>query len=213
MQHDHPARTGGPWVMTGEATVSNVYLGHERLVECADQLAEGRAFELLLRLRGEDPRLASILHLICAEAEAPGLYGTLFLEHAVDLLCVQLLRSHSTLSTRERRDTGGLAPWQVRKVVAFMKERLGDETSLQDLANVVSMTRFHFCTAFRRATGMAPHEYLTMLRMKRAKELLGSTELAVGDVAEVVGYGSVSSFSTAFRRHAGVSPTGYRRLR
>jgi len=202
----------GYWAMDGGSKVSNVYLGHDRLLGCADMLAEGQTFELLDRVHHADPRLYTIMKIVSDEVTSPGPYGVMFLEHAIDLLCVVLLRAHSTLAYPSQRQHG-LAPWQVKRVAAYMRERIGADITLQELANIACQSRFHFCTAFRGATGMAPYEYLTRMRMRTACNLLTTTPLSVGDVGAAVGYSSLSTFSTAFRRYAGTSPRAYRNAR
>ena len=204
-----PRGRGGRWRIDGEETVSNVFLGHDRLLECADVLAEGRSFDLMERLGHLDPTLYSSMKLICDEVSTPGSHGVLFLEHALDLLCFVLLRGHSNLASPAQKQRG-LARWQVKRVTTYMRDRLAAEITLQELADTVSQSRFHFCTAFRVATGMAPYEYLTRLRMRTACALLRSDPLTVGDIGAAVGYNSLSGFSTAFRRYAGTSPRAYR---
>ncbi|KQZ69189.1 hypothetical protein ASD55_14250 [Rhodanobacter sp. Root561] len=199
----------GYWAMDGGSSVSNVFLGHDRLLACADMLAEGRSFELLDRVHHADPKLFTIMKIISDEASSPGPQCVMFLEHAIDLLCHVLLRSHSTLVYPPQKQHG-LAPWQVKRVTAYMRERLSTEITLQEMADIACQSRFHFCTAFRRATGMAPYEYLTHMRMRVACDLLRTTPLSVSDVGAAVGYSSLSTFSTAFRRHAGTSPRAYR---
>ncbi|MDR7134380.1 AraC-like DNA-binding protein [Lysobacter niastensis] len=201
---------GGYWRVDGRVQVSNVFLGHDRLLGCADLLAEGRPFELIDRVNNVDPKLYGIMQVIRDEVSTPGPHGIIFLERALDLLCIALLRGHSTLAYPFAQKQHGLAPWQVKRVVAYMQERLGSEITLQELANIVNQSRFHFCTAFRTATGVAPYEYLTRLRILAASNLLRSTPLSVSDVGAAVGYSSLSAFSTAFRRYAGTSPRAYR---
>jgi AraC-like DNA-binding protein len=194
-------------------TTSNIYLGHDRLQGCADHLAEGRSFELIDRIHFRDERTFAIMRMIADEADSPGLHSRIFLEQAVDLLCIQLLRTHSSLSRPLVNRQHGLAPWQVKRVTQYMREHLGQDISLQELANILGMSRFHFCTAFRKATGATPHAQLTRMRMEMACSLMRTTPLLIGDVALAVGYGSVASFSTAFHRFTGLSPRDYRNLR
>jgi AraC family transcriptional regulator len=104
-----------------------------------------------------------------------------------------------------------LLPWQVRRVGAYMRDRLDQEITLDELAGVLKLSRFHFCTAFRLATGQTPHEWLTARRIERARELLGNPSLRITDIALAVGYGTPSAFTASFRRSLGVTPTDYRR--
>lgn len=72
-------------------------------------------------------------------------------------------------------------------------------------------SRSAFYDRFTKAVGMAPMEYLLAWRMAIAKELLRREDLGIGEVAERVGYGSASTFSTAFSRHVGTAPGRYAR--
>ncbi|UOV05558.1 AraC family transcriptional regulator [Pseudoxanthomonas sp. F37] len=200
----------GPWEITGGQTVSNVFLGHGRLLGFAEQLAEGRSFELLDQVQGDNPRLFAIMDLLRHEAAAPGPYGELYVEQALDLLCFELLRTHSTLCARSTQRQHGLAAWQVKRVLAYMREHQGMEVTLQELADIVHMSRYHFCAAFRNATGLTPFGYLTRLRMETAYDLLRNSPLTIADIALAVGYGNAAAFSTAFRRYCGLSPRQYR---
>ena len=197
------------WQLEGQAEVSSIYLGHQRLMHVAEGLAPGQSFELFDRVRYEDHALFGILHVI-DQAIADDPHGpTLFIEHAIDLACIRLLQEHSSLrpSTAPQR---GLARWQVKRVMTYMKENLSADLHLQDLADVVSMSRFHFCSAFKLATGSSPHDYLLRLRVIRACELLRGSNLPISDISLSVGYRTPSAFTAAFRRVEGKTPRQFR---
>ena len=200
----------GRWELTGGSTVSNVYLGHDRLTGFADQLAEGRTFELVDSVQGECGRLFAIMRLICDEATSPGPRGSMYIEHALDLLCFELLRSHSTLWSFTSQRQRGLPAAQVKRVIAYMHERLGMDMSLEEIAAVAHMSRYHFCVAFKKSTGLTPFECLTRMRMKTAHDLLSNSSLSIAEIGLAVGYASGAAFSTAFRRLCGSSPRAYR---
>lgn len=105
----------------------------------------------------------------------------------------------------------GLAAWQVTRVTEYMQRRLGELIVLDDLAGVVGLSRFHFCTAFRHATGRTPHAWLVHLRVEAAQRLLVGSAMPVTDIALAVGYETPSSFAAAFRKATGTTPTAYRR--
>jgi AraC-like DNA-binding protein len=81
---------------------------------------------------------------------------------------------------------------------------------LDDMARAAGYSKHHFARAFAAAYGEPPRAYLTRRRIERAKTLLRTRELSVTDVCFAVGFASVGSFSTRFRRLAGVSPSRYR---
>jgi AraC family transcriptional regulator len=179
---------------------------------CADLIAGGKRIELIDRVGFEDPTAARVLDLLSHEAALGDRSSRLFLEQAVDLLCMQLIRGHSSIGalpiSAPRR---GLANWQVKRVTTYMRDHLDLEIGLQELATLIGLSRFHFCTAFRMATGHTPHEWLTVQRIQRAKELLTDLKLPITDIALTVGYQTPSAFAATFRKIAGVTPTEFRR--
>lgn len=95
--------------------------------------------------------------------------------------------------------------------VALARER-PEELSVSDLADHVGYSHFHFARLFARHVGIGPGQYLTALRIDRAKHLLLEDTASVIDVASAVGFDSLSSFSRRFRATVGVPPARLRRL-
>lgn len=207
-----PEGHDGRWDIAGPINVSHVFLTRARLQDCADQLAGGKSVELLARVSFDDPVAARVMEMLGREAAAADPSARLFVEQATDLLCTQLMRGHSSFKALEPAvDRRGLADWQVRKVTDYMRAHLDESIGLDRLAGLVGLSRFHFCTAFRQATGRTPHEWLVTLRIERACQLLAGPELSITDVALAVGYETPSAFATRFRKQIGVTPTAFRR--
>jgi AraC-like DNA-binding protein len=78
------------------------------------------------------------------------------------------------------------------------------------LARHAHVSPGHFIRRFREAFGETPHQYVLSRRVERAQELLRNTDLSVTEVCLEVGFQSLGSFSSAFRRVTGVTPTAYR---
>jgi AraC family transcriptional regulator len=207
-----PDGVEGRWDISGGIEVSHVYLTPERLQSCADPLTDGKSVELLGRVGFDDPTSARILELLAREAATDDPSSRLFVEQALDLLCTQLVRGHSSFQSLEppapRR---GLADWQVRRVTGYMRENVGEEIGLNELAAIAGLSRYHFCTAFRLATGQTPHEWLMRERIERARAMLATSNATITEVALAVGYGTPSAFTAAFRRVTGQTPTEFRR--
>ena len=203
----------GYWDIAGPLDVSHVYLTDERLRAVAEEMYEGKSFELVSRVAFDDPAAARILTLLGDEAATGDGSSSIFSEQAIDLLCTQLIRGHSSLSSLKAPEPPrGLADWQVKKVTGYMQEHLDEAIGLQELADLVYLSRVHFATAFRQATGQSPYGWLTELRISRARQLLGQPELPVTEIALEVGYQTPSAFTAAFRKRTGLTPTEYRRL-
>jgi len=207
-----PASVDGHWNIGGQVVVSHVYLTPERVQACADEIAGGRRAELLVRVAHTDPVVAALVEILSHEAARDDVESPrLFVEQAIDLLCVRLVLEHSSLGgLTVRSPRRGLADWQVRKIAAYIKEHLGESIGLDELAAEVGLSRFHFCSAFRQATGRTPYAWLTAERIRRARELLMDRRFSITDVALAVGYATPSAFAATFRRIVGVTPTQFR---
>lgn len=202
----------GRWDIAGPIGVSHVFLPQERLVAAAEQLGGGQVPELLARVGFEDPVAARVMEMLGRDAPAAGdPAARLFVEQATDLLVTQLMRGHSSFGAIEAPARRGLAEWQVRKVTAYMREHLDEPIGLDVLADLAGLSRFHFCTAFRQATGATPHAWLVNRRIERARQMLSDPEMPVTEVALAVGYETPSSFAAAFRKITGTTPSAWRR--
>ncbi len=208
-----PRGHGGLWRVDGVIEASNIFLGRKRLQSCVDQVGNGRLPELRFdRIHYGDAKLFAIMRMINDEISAGDAISHLFVEHLVNLVCLQLIRTHSTTSTAlSPGPRNGLADWQVKRVSTYMRDNLARDIRLQELADLLNLSRFHFCTAFRTATGCTPHQWLTNQRLSYAKQLLKDGTLRITEIALVVGYETPSAFSATFRRVIGLTPSEYRR--
>jgi AraC-like DNA-binding protein len=91
-----------------------------------------------------------------------------------------------------------------------MHDQLARSWTVAQLARTAALSRSAFFDRFTRTVGLRPMEYLLAWRMAVAKDLLRRHDLGIAEVAERVGYGSASTFSTAFNRYVGQSPGGMR---
>lgn len=114
---------------------------------------------------------------------------------------------------RPRRPSGpgDLLAERVRAALDAAVEKGPPIPDTGDLLESLSVSHEHAGRAFRARYGTSPHAYLQSLRLTRAKTLLRSGDLRVGDVAEILGFGDLPWFSQWFRKRTGVSPGVYGR--
>lgn len=102
-------------------------------------------------------------------------------------------------------------PPPVTRAKQFIEEHKAEEISLRDVAKVVNVSTFYFCKLFKKATGMTFTEYLSQVRISKAKNLLLNPNLRVSEIAYDIGYQSLTHFNRTFHRIVGQSPTAYRK--
>ena len=90
-------------------------------------------------------------------------------------------------------------------------DRSGEALTLDDLARTAGLSRFHFLRSFRAMYSATPHQYLTRVRLQRARQLLLEERASVTEVCFEVGFQSLGSFSALFRRRMGEPPISFRR--
>jgi len=82
--------------------------------------------------------------------------------------------------------------------------------TIDDLSRQVALSPYYLIRAFRHVYKQTPHQYLVGRRVAAAKELLRNSDISVTEICAAVGFESLGSFSTLFRKLAGVSPRAYR---
>ena len=92
-----------------------------------------------------------------------------------------------------------------------MRYAYGRPVALPDVAARANLSPYHFLRVYKRAYGETPHEFLTRLRIERAKTLLARGSHNVTEACFEVGFSSLGSFSMLFSRQVGISPSEYRR--
>jgi AraC family transcriptional regulator len=127
------------------------------------------------------------------------------------VLAHELVRLNSGAQQVEAPIRGGLAGWQQRTVTAYIEEHLAEQVPLATLARLVRLSPYHFCRAFKQSFGLPPHRYHNRRRIEQAKLLLAKPAPSVTDIGLTLGYGDTSSFTAAFRRGTGLTPTAYHR--
>ena len=132
----------------------------------------------------------------------------LVLTRLIEILLVESLRLTQT------RDAPagllrGLGDVRLAEAIRQMHADPARPWTMAELAKEAALSRSAFFDRFSRSVGVPPMEYLLAWRMALAKDMLRRQDIDIADVAERVGYGSASTFSTAFSRHVGQPPGRY----
>ena len=166
---------------------------------------------LAARLFFEDATLSDTALKLKRLIERAGVSSSSYLEALGIVLAHELIRLNAGPPRIEVPIRGGLAAWQQRVITAYVEEHLAEQISLTTLAGLVNLSPYHFCRAFRQSFGTPPHRYHCSHRIERARTLLAESASPVTEIGLAVGFHETSSFTTAFRKATGQTPTAYRR--
>ena len=98
----------------------------------------------------------------------------------------------------------------IDKVVRYIEEHYQEELSLQQLSEYAHLSKNYFANLFKKEVGESFVEYVTRIRMDKAKLLLESTELKISQIGPMVGITDSKYFSKVFKKITGISPLEYR---
>jgi AraC-like DNA-binding protein len=162
------------------------------------------------RLFFEDGTLWSTALKLKSLIEGPSSENGAYVEALGLVLWHEIMRlSRNVIAMHPAR--GGLAPWQQRVVTTYIEEHIAEQVSLATLADMVRLSPFYFCRAFKRSFDVSPHQYHINRRIEHAKLLLERPAPSLTEIGLSVGFCDASSFSAAFRKAAGVTPSSYHR--
>ena len=111
----------------------------------------------------------------------------------------------------EKLQPGGLATWQAKRTLAYIEANLASKLDIDDLANVVALSRSHFSRAFKHSVGSSPMEYVVARRVERAKAMISGTRESLAEVALACGFADQAHLNRRFRDIVGISPGRWRR--
>ena len=163
------------------------------------------------RVPGIRAALCSDPHSASVGAHAEGMNVLILAVHSLDEERTQeVIDAYLGASLAAVETVGGLPPWRLQRVFAYIRENIAQEVSVAQLAKTVGMSQYYFSKLFKMSTGTTPHQYVMRQRVERAQELLSDGGLALAAVATQVGFETQSHFTSVFRHLVGVTPKRYR---
>jgi AraC family transcriptional regulator len=188
--------------------VTNFYIDpHFPLLGSGSRLAH---IELRPQLFFVDPSLWTTTQKLKAEMQQPESADRGYVDALSTTLAHELIRA-SAEHPPPTLQRGGLSAWQQRNVADYIEAHFGEDIPLRDMAQVAGLSPYHFARAFKHSFGVPPHRYHLALRMERAKLRLEDAKDSITEIGVQLGFSETSSFSTAFRKFTGVTPSEFRR--
>ncbi|MGK7940945.1 MAG: helix-turn-helix domain-containing protein [Crocosphaera sp.] len=167
-------------------------------------------FQLMPQFQVHDSHIQGITMMLLEECQKQVSNNQLYLDSLANILAVNLIRHHGTTQPVLPVYQGGLSPYQLSQIFDYIDAHLEQHLKLEDLAQLLDLSQFHFSRLFKQSVGLSPHQYLIEQRIERAKQLLKKTNQSILDIALNCGFSSHSHLSKQFRQVTGMTPKAYR---
>jgi AraC-like DNA-binding protein len=195
------------------ADVLHLFVSQQVLAECYEDMF-GREHAGDIRIDDprlvRDPALERLGQALAVSQSDDAALGKVFTDSVSLAVVSRVVARHFTLAERQTREATPLPSWRLSRAIEYVDAHLAEPIGLADIASSAGLTRMHFASQFRRATGMRPHEYLTRRRIEHAQHLLLTSKHNVLDVALSCGFRSQAHFTTVFKRLVGDTPSNWR---
>jgi AraC family transcriptional regulator len=201
-------RHEGEWV--GLMNVRHLQLGISDAALMASSDGAYGEVELHPSRKFTDPRLSALVAAARAEMVAGFPSGRLFMDSVEQAMAVTLVEGHAVRHRPVQIYRGGLGSTRLRRIKELVHAKIGDDLSLDEMAQSIGLSTAHFARMFRKSTGETPHQFVLRQRVERAKAMLRVPDARVLDVAVACGFTTQQHFAQVFRDVCGVSPTQYR---
>lgn len=150
-------------------------------------------------------RFARYLEQILESYDSPSLHRDLRASHAIDGLLLYLVVLASKLAIQKQD-----VPRSVQQAMKYLEEHYPEAISLDDLAKLTRINKYHLSKEFKRYTGFSPNDYLIWVRIHQAKIMLKTTTLPANKISHAVGIHDINNFIYLFKNRVGMTPIQYR---
>jgi AraC family transcriptional regulator len=163
----------------------------------------------------EDPLLAEIGSAVVSELKTETSTGSLLVESLANAIAARLVQKHAGTSPaccHPLLKTEGLDRRRLLRVLDYIEANLEGDLSIDRMASIACLSRYHFARAFKQAVGQPPHRYVSARRLERAKALLTRGDRPLVDIALSLGFSGQANFTRAFTQATGQAPGRFRQM-
>ena len=157
-----------------------------------------------------DRHISALLVEMTADLEDGSPAGQVYGESLAHTLAVYLLRRYAVRPSASFAYKGGLSRPLLERVRDYIMDNLEENLSLVQLASVAGLSPHYFAQLFKQSVGRAPHQYVLLQRIERAKQQLQDPRKSIIEAAMNAGFENPSHFSYVFRKIVGSTPSRFR---
>ncbi|MBV2186247.1 MAG: AraC family transcriptional regulator [Rhizobium sp.] len=211
-----PADTSALWRVEGNHDCLIFSFPKAMVARMLDELmpAGSASLDRLTEHVVQDPIFAAVSTALWEQETKVGTGGLAraYGDHGVALILARLAQEaeQNPLPHHARNAKERLSPGSLRRSMDYMRSRVADDPSLEEIAAAAGLSQFHFLRAFKTSTGRTPFQWLQDFRIELACRLLAATGMPLAQLALDVGFKNQSHFTNVFRRATGTTPAQWR---
>ena len=194
----------GPTIRTAVAIYPQL------LTNALDETAHETDIQLTEHWNLIDRHISALLLEMTADLDDGSPAGTIYGESLANALAVYLLKRYAVRRVAPLVFKGGLPGYRLKRVLDYIADNLDENISLSQLAAIAGMSPHYFSALFKRSTGRAPHQYVLLQRIERAKQQLRDPKQSIIDAGLDAGFQNPSHFARVFRNVVGITPSSFR---
>jgi AraC family transcriptional regulator len=184
---------------------------HPRLLtDALDETAHETDIQLTEHWDLIDCHISALLQEMTADLDDGSPAGPIYGESLANALAVYLLRRYAARRITPQVFKGGLPGYRLKRVLDYIADNLDENIGLSQLAAIAGMSPHYFSALFKRSTGRAPHQYVLLQRIERAKQQLRDPKHSIIDAGLEAGFQNPSHFARVFRKVVGTTPSSFR---
>jgi AraC family transcriptional regulator len=201
--------------LMGALSTLHVYVRRSVIEEVAAELLDGdpALVEIAPQFLAPDPALGALLAAIQVALAEDDYGSSIYVDYLARAIASQLVRRYSGARLRATPPLGpiGKVGPVIAEAIAYMRANIEDPISLDDIAEAVHRSASHLARQFRGSVGVPPHQYLLVMRIKHAQNLLLTTGDSIAEIAFASGFSHQEHMTRMFRRWCDTTPAAFRR--
>ena len=197
------------WDLRDPLTFVHLYYTDQHLKRVAEQVWDREPNQISLnpKIFAADPQVSMLYrHFLLADTWQ-NRENHLQISTATTLLLNHLLKNYSQTQWQAPEVKGGLSPYILKQLLAWIDQHLHLGLTLSDLAQQTQLSEYHFAHMFKQSMHMPPHQYVMQRRLELAHQCLKTSTGNITEIAHQFGFSSSSHFSHRFKKHFGYTPS------
>ncbi len=157
-----------------------------------------------------DEYIKNIINMFYTEVLNRGRNGELFVVNLLRLFASYFITNYSNYNDLHAAHNSVIGTAEMNHIDAYIEDNIEEIIKIEDIAEMLEMTKFSFLKEFKLKRGITPYQYILKKKMDYAENLLKNTDRAIIEIAFDLGFSDQSHFTNTFKKYFGVSPGKYR---